>query len=157
MTLTRRLWWVLILPLLIGLYAYAVWGVKAERWYQPEVVFIEDTTQGGDPLVKINRSIFHDFDGQYSVGIWRVPPEGHMHCGGSDTLRYNGGLYQPHTANLTQWADDPWCGRLPPGNYFAEACWTILRPFGGLVPAKTTCVTSNIFKVMERKEDEKQP
>lgn len=154
MKISLRLWWVLIFPLLIGLYAYGVWGVTARYWYQPKSVYIEDTVEGGDPVVLVNRTIFRDFDGRYTVSIWPVPPDGHVQCAGSDTLRYRGGLYGPHTAPLTQWADDPWCARLPPGSYYAEACWTVLRPFAGLVPAKTVCITSNIFKIQERKEDE---
>lgn len=141
-------WWVL-LPLAIALYT-AAWLTPARWWYQPGSVVIADTPQGQDPVVSINRTIKRDFDGRYTVSIWKDPPDGHVACAGSDSLRYRGGLYAPHEAPLTQWADDPWCARLAPGRYYAEACWTILRPWWGIVPDKTICITSNIFTVHPR-------
>ena len=103
-------------------------------------------------LVSINRTIRRSFDGRYSVSIWKDPPDGHVACAGSDTLRYRGGLFEPHEAPLTQWADDPWCARIPEGRYYAEVCWTILRPFFGIVPDKTICTTSNMFSVLPRED-----
>lgn len=141
-------WWV-ILPLALILYT-AAWLTPARWWYQPISVQIADALEGDDPVVSINRTIKRDFDGRYTVSIWRDPPDGHVACAGSDTLRYRGGLYEPHDAPLTQWADDPWCQRLALGRYYAEACWTVLRPFWGIVPDKTICAMSNIFTVNPR-------
>lgn len=143
----RAVWWWLMLPLLIIAYT-AAWLVPATWWYQPGTIIIADTPGGSDPVVSADRQIRRSFDGLNAVSIWRVPPDGHVACAGSDTLRYKGGLYHPHTAPLTQWADDPWCARLDPGEYYAEACWTVLRPFGGLLPAKTTCINSPVFRVL---------
>lgn len=144
----KAVFWWFILPISIVLYT-AAWLTPPSWWYQPLGIRIDDTTVGNDPVVSINRAIHRDFDGQYSVSVWRDPSDGHVACAGSDTLHYRGGLYKPHQAPLTQWADDPWCARLPPGHYYAEACWTILRPFWGIIPAKTTCRMSNIFEVTE--------
>lgn len=141
-------WWVL-LPLAIVFYTVA-WLAPARHWYEPGSIQIADAQLGGDPVVSINRTIRRSFDGRYTVSIWKDPPDGHVACAGSDTLRYRGGLYEPHEAPLTQWADDEWCARLPEGRYYAEACWTVLRPFWGIVPDKTICTTSNMFSILPR-------
>lgn len=145
----RALFWWLILPLAIVLYT-AAWLTPARVWYEPGSIQIADAYEGEDPVVSINRTIRRSFDGRYTVSLWRDPPDGHVACAGSDTLRYRGGLYEPHEAPLTQWADDEWCARLPEGKYYAEVCWTVLRPFFGIVPDKTVCATTNIFSVKPR-------
>ena len=139
--------WTLVLPLAMVAYV-AAWLTPATWWYQPVAISIADAPLGGDPRVEINRVIKRGFDGRYTVSIWREPSDGHIACAGSDALRYKGGLYKPHHAPLTQWADDEWCARLPEGRYYAEACWTVLRPFRGIVPDKTTCRMSNIFAIL---------
>lgn len=141
----KVLWWV-VLPVALAAYT-AAWLTPASWWYQPGRIVIQDAVQGGDPVVEIQRTIHRSFDGRYTVSVWRDPPDGHVACAGSDTLRYKGGLYQPHQAPLTQWVDDPWCSKLPVGTYYAEACWTVLRPFLGIVPGKTTCTTTPFFRV----------
>lgn len=153
MTCLRRklrltFWWIL-LPMSIVLYSIG-WLIPAQYWYEPGRIQISSVRQAEDPVVSINRTIHYSFDGLYTVSIWRDPPDGHVACAGSDTLRYRGGLYEPHEAPLTQWADDEWCARLPVGRYYAEVCWTVLRPFLGIVPDKTICTTSNIFSVLPR-------
>lgn len=142
----RAIFWWLVIPLVLAAYTSA-WLVPARWWYQPLHVEIADVVHGQDPVVSIKRQIKRSFDGRYTVSVWRDPSDGHVACAGSDTLRYKGGLFQPHDAPLTQWADDAWCQRLPVGKYFAEACWTVLRPFKGIVPDKTICTTSNVFSV----------
>lgn len=148
---TRVIFWWVVMPLAISLYLVG-WGMPARYWYEPTEIQISDARAGEEPVVSINRTIKHSFDGRYAVSIWRDPPDGHVACAGSDTLRYRGGLYEPHEAPLTQWADDAWCGRLPTGDYYAEVCWTVLRPFWGIVPDKTICTTSNIFTILPRAE-----
>lgn len=147
----RALFWWLILPLAIIAYT-AAWLIPARYWYEPGSIQIADAQVGGDPVVAINRTIHSSFDGRYTVSIWKDPPDGHVACAGSDTLRYRGGLFEPHEAPLTQWADDEWCARLPAGKYYAEVCWTVLRPFWGIVPDKTICATSNMFSILPREE-----
>lgn len=142
------LWWI-VLPLVLGLYTTA-WLLPATWWYEPKSVIIRSDAQGTDLAVSIDRQIKSTFDGRYMVSVWGVPPDGHVACAGSDYLRYKGGLYQPHTMPLSHWADDPWCAKLPPGDYYAEACWTVLRPFLGIVPAKTVCINSNVFRIIAR-------
>lgn len=145
-------WWV-ILPLAIIVYT-AAWLTPATWWYQPISLGISDVDQGGDPVVSIKRSIKRSFDGRYNVNVWsKVPQLGHVSCAGSDELRYRGGMFEPHEDNLTHWADDPWCSKLQPGQYYAEACWTVLRPFAGIVPDKTVCAISNLFTVHPRERE----
>lgn len=144
----RKVFWWVVLPLALAAYT-AAWLTPATWWYQPGRIVIRDTALGGDPVVEIQRTIRRSFDGRYTVSIWRNPPDGHVSCAGSDTLRYKGGLYGPHEAPLSQWASDPWCTRLPVGSYYAEACWTVLRPFRGIVPGKTVCTTTPLFHVAE--------
>lgn len=148
----RAIFWWAIFPIALVAYTTA-WLVPARWWYQPIQVYIADVALGDDPIVSIKRNIKRSFDGRYTVSVWRDPADGHVACAGSDTLRYKGGLYQPHDAPLTQWADDTWCQRLPEGKYYAEACWTVLRPFKGIVPDKTVCTVSNVFSVTARADE----
>lgn len=138
--------WLAILFALVA-YALAGWAVPATFWYHPVLVQIENAEAGTDPVVKISREIKRDFAGEYTVSVWGQPGDGHVSCAGSDRLRYRGGLYEPHQDVLSHWADDPQCARLPPGDYYAQACWTILAPFGGIVPAKSICAVSNVFSI----------
>lgn len=142
------MWWG-VFPLLLIIYT-GIWLTPATWWYKPVSIRVHDAFVGEDPVVSINRQIKRGFDGRYTVSVWMDPPDGHVACAGSDTLRYKGGLYVPHDAPLTQWADDPWCSKLKPGKYYVEACWTILRPFKGIVPGKTVCITSNLFEIKNR-------
>lgn len=141
-------WWV-ILPLAIIVYT-AAWLTPATWWYQPVSLMVGDVLEGGDPIISVKRNIKRSFQGQYTASVWRDPSDGHVACAGSDTIRYKGGLFGPHDAPLTQWADDPWCGNLEPGRYHLETCWTVLRPFYGIVPGKTVCAVSNIWTVFPR-------
>lgn len=145
----KALFWWGLLPMALALYT-AAWLTPPTWWYQPVSIQIGDAAEGEDPVVSINRKIKRDFNGRYSVSVWRDPPDGHVACAGSDTLHYRGGLYEPHESPLTQWADDPWCARKQPGRYYAEACWTVLRPWWGIVPDKTVCAVSNIFTIHPR-------
>lgn len=147
----RLVFWWIVMPLAIILYTVA-WLSPARHWYEPGSIQISDAHMGEDPVVSINRTIRRSFDGRYSVSIWKDPPDGHVACAGSDTLRYRGGLFEPHEAPLTQWADDAWCAKLPEGRYYAEVCWTVLRPFFGIVPDKTICATSNMFSILPREQ-----
>lgn len=148
-TRLRLVWWIVVLPLAIAAYA-AAGMVPATWWYEPISLRVDDVTEGEVPIINVQRDIKRSFDGLYTASVWTDPPDGHVACAGSDTLRYKGGLYEPHDAPLTQWTDDPWCGLLPPGRYYVETCWTVLRPFGGIVPGKTVCAVSNIFTVHPR-------
>jgi len=149
----RVIMWFFVFPIALVLYT-AAWLVPATWWYEPGRISISDAQVGEEPIVSITRTIHRSFDGMYSVSIWKDPPDGHMTCGGSDNLRYRGGLFEPHEAPITQWADDEWCGRLPVGKYYAEVCWTVIRPFGGLLPDKVVCTTSNMFSIFPREEME---
>ena len=145
----KSIMWIFVLPLFLIAYT-AAWLTPATWWYEPGQIVIADAHVGEDPVVSINRTIHRSFDGRYTVSIWKDPPDGHMTCGGSDYLRYRGGLFEPHESPLTKWADDEWCGRLPAGKYYAEVCWTVLRPFFGIIPDKTVCTTSNMFSITNR-------
>lgn len=145
----KGIFWFVVFPLLLLLYTFA-WWTPARWWYEPGVILISDTEVGKDPIVSITRTIHKSFDGRYTVSIWKDPPDGHVSCAGSDHLRYRGGLFEPHQAPLTQWADDPWCGKLPVGKYYAEVCWTIIRPYWGIIPDKTICTTSNMFSIFPK-------
>lgn len=55
------------------------------------------------------------------------------------------------TFPLDEWVGSDKCWPLPAGTYVMETCWTVARPFYGVVPPKTQCRTSNVFTVSEVK------
>lgn len=144
--------WSAFVPLAV-IALIAAWAVPPTWWYVPNTIQIANAQEGDDPTVSLTRIIKRPFYGEYSVSVWRAPPEedGHVACAGSDRLHYRGGLFRPHEDQLAHWASDPYCARLKPGSYYAQACWTILRPFGGIVPAKTVCAASNTFSINGRR------
>ena len=145
----KALFWWVILPLALIFYT-AAWLTPATYWYQPRSIYISDAVVGSDPIVSINRTIKRNFHGRYEVSVWQEPSDGHFSCAGQDELRYKAGLFKPHESPLTQWVDDPWCKNLPEGRFYAEACWTIIRPFWFIVPDKQICATSNLFTIVSK-------
>lgn len=119
----------------------------ASLWFDPGLQTVAQ--EDGGVIVTQDRVIHSDFLGEYhvivreTVGL-RPVCEG---MGGPFTYRENDGAI-PAVQPIDKWAGGS-CGDLPPGDYIMETCWTVVRPYFGIVPPKTVCVTSSPFEVTE--------
>ena len=143
-------WWIALPALAVYMAAVAA---PARWWFDPVSVVIGDAPAGSAPMVTVNRTTRSlppwPFLARYSVDVRLVGHAGAPACNGSGEVRYLPGLTEPASMDLVQWADDnPRCGRLTAGEYFAETCWTIINPlFLFIVPPKTVCAVSNPFRI----------
>ncbi len=148
---TINRWWV-FLPVLA---AYvALWLVPASFWFDSRSLKVSDAFVGEVPVVVEDRTIHWSFLGSYSASVrfTEIPQEIAFGCTGSGDIRYRGGLSGPKSYDLAEYADGKEsCRHLPPGNYFVEVCRTVKYPLWGILPAKTACRTSNIFRIEAKK------
>ncbi len=147
-----------MIAIVLAVYLSAVL-VPATRWYEPRELLVVGQTEDGQPQVTLERKIHASFSGRYMVQVrWaegRGAPSdpdyveaGALACYGGDETNYKGGLDSPYTASLIEFTgDSPRCNSLPDGIFYVNVCWTVLRPYLGLVPPKEICVTSNPFRV----------
>lgn len=147
----EALGWVLAGFWCVGL----VW--PAEYWYNPGYMRVLDAYVG-EPIELIYAGgAQRDFLGSYSVALRDAPTSSIVGEMGSKRFNYKTTAKRPDPLYMDWWA--PGDERIiypEAGAYYLETCWTIHRVFFGLTPAKTTCITSNIFEVKEREVDDKQ-
>ena len=148
----------LVVVLALAAYLAAVL-TPATRWYEPTQLIVSSGPDSEIATVTLTRAIHQSFPGEYVVEVRWVESRGKLGdpgyaevgalaCYGGDRVGYKGGLTAPHTSSLRAFAaDSPTCTRLPPGTFYATACWTVLRPFFGLVPAKQVCISSDAFRI----------
>lgn len=147
MVRTANRWWV-FLP--VAMTYVALWAAPASFWFEGRSIKVSDAVAGGVPVVVEDRAIHWSFIGSYSASVRfaEVPQEIAFGCTGSEEIHYKGGLSGPKSYDLDEYAGGkPACRNLPPGNYFVEACRTVKYPLFGVLPAKSTCRTSNIFRI----------
>ncbi len=117
-------------------------------WFDPGDVFISDGARDQVPVVTFDRTIRRPVLMRYQVTIRSVDGN-RVVCdptGGPFTYRPNAQMPEP--ADLVWWTGgDKRCWPREPGSYVAETCWTVERPFWGLVPPKIICRRSNVFTV----------
>ena len=121
----------------------------ARRHFDSHSIAISDAVQGSAPTVVEDRTIRFSFFGEYIAttreALTNKVASG---CAGSGRVRYRGGLSGVQTMSLVDWTDGKVaCASLAPGTYYTETCRTLLYPLWGILPAKTTCATSNILTV----------
>lgn len=139
----------------VALVAYtAAWLTPATWWFEPLTLTVSQREPGGPAIVAMGRLSKRAFDGAYTTAVFAVGPDAPPVCGRGETRRYKGGLSAPYEMPLAEWANDARCAALPPGSYYAHGCWTVLRPWWGLVPDKTACIVSPIFEILPREGDE---
>lgn len=147
----EALGWVLAGFWCVGL----VW--PAEYWYTPGYMRVLDTYEGEKIELIYAGGAQRDFLGSYSVVLRDAHTSSIVGEMGSKRFQYKTESTRPEPLYMDWWA--PADKRIiypETGAYFLETCWTIHGAFFGVVPAKTTCITSNIFEVMERKENDEQ-
>ena len=129
------------------------WGLLAVApaaiWYDAGTVFVEDADVGTPPVVLYDGGPNMEFDGTYHVNLRDAVTNKVVDESPSGPPRpYRTGVDRGDI-DLEWWApsfDYP----IPVGRYYVETCWTVHRPFWGIVPDKTVCADrSNVFTVHE--------
>lgn len=131
---------------LIGAMVPASW-----LWFDPGPVRIADSVDGKAPAVGFTRTIHRDTAIRYSVIVRELDTHRITCDGDGGPFTYRTGSTLPERIDLRWWAGGE-CWPLPSNTYITETCWTVVRPFLGLVPAKTVCRESNPFTVIARAE-----
>lgn len=144
---TANRWWVFspAVAIYVGL-----WALPANFWFESRSLKVADAYAGEAPIVVEDRAVRWSFHGSYSVATRyaEVPQEIVGGCAGDGKVAYRGGLDGVKSYDLVEFTDGKEaCRHLPPGTYFTEVCRTVERPLWGILPAKTTCRTSNVFKI----------
>lgn len=143
--------------LLIGASIFAIYcgmvAVPGEWfWFDPTVPTISDSHIGEDPAVTYVRQIKTEALIKYSV-VLRTADESEPACvdtGGPYTYKPSrSGLLTDMT--LTKWTTDGRCWNLPEGTYYGEVTWTILNPYGDLLPKWLQPYFSNLALIIPPK------
>ena len=139
---------------LLSWVAAFTWGIlaafPASHWYVANELRVDDFQRGTDFGVFFVGGPRREFVGSYSVVMRRAADNEVMAEEDSGAFRYRPGSKRPEPILASWWAPEGAAKmvNVEPGAYVLETCWTIRRPFGGIVPAKTTCIRSNIFRVL---------
>lgn len=128
-------------------------------WFDPNVIFVEDSIRGHPPKIKYSRWIKRESMIRYAVVVRDT--DGDIVCeGGGGPFPYRPVQGPLEGKDLVWWSGgDERCGRLKPGYYAGNTCWFVIAPlgdllpswlagsFGGLLPAKSICRDINTFQV----------
>lgn len=116
--------------------------------YYKESGTLKVDTEGQEEMIIVYTGEIHrEFLGVYSVIIRDAHTDKIVAEDRSNTILYKPNSNRPNPITLDWWAPGIADIELPPGYYVMTTCWTIKRPFGGIVPEKHICVTSNVFEV----------
>jgi len=132
--------------------AAVLWAVAAlipaSYWYDAHDTRIDDFSEGGEFELLYSGGPVRAFIGSYAVIVRNVEKRQVVGEDRSARFPYRVGGQRPAPLPIAWWAPgDARLRALPPGSYQMETCWTVHDAFWGVVPAKTTCSESNIFRV----------
>lgn len=128
--------------------AIALW--PASFWYDSGTMRVDDIRQGEQLELIFSGGARRDFIGSYSVIIRDAHSNQVIVEDRSAPFEYFADSRPPDPLTIEWWAPGSEAMHgLPPGSYIMKTCWTIHGRLFGLMPAKTTCVASNIFRVTE--------
>lgn len=150
-SIARELRVLIVAALLAGTYS-AVVAVPVSWWLDVRSVEVASAATPAEVTLKVNRAIRRAFSGSFVVTVRRNPGGSFVCSTGSSTpINYRPHAEMPDPLYLWWWlgskASLASCDDFVPGGYLLETCWTVLRPFWGLVPEKTWCIDSNGFKI----------
>lgn len=138
------LWVVVSLWMLVAL-------LPANLWYEPGSLRIDDHGYQENFELLYDGYVEHTFKGSYSVVVRDISTRQIVHEETSGIFTYQQDSERPVPLLKDWWA--PQMGHLEPGSYEMETCWTVHNPLWGLVPSKTTCTQSNIFRVVDDQDE----
>lgn len=131
----------------------ALWAaaalVPATYWYDPRDMRIDDIVEGDQLELLYSGGTVRDFIGSYSVIMREAGRNEIVGEDRSARFRYRSDSNRPDPLTIEWWAPgDERFHNLRPGSYQMRTCWTVHDAFFGLVPGKTVCSESNIFRVL---------
>lgn len=143
--------------LLVGVSAFAIYcglvAVPGEWfWFDPTAPTIADSRVSDDPEVSYVREIKVEASIKYSTVV-RTSDESEPVCVD------NGGPYDykpersgPVTdTTLSEWTTDERCHALPAGVYYGQVTWTIMNPYGDLLPKWLQPIFGNLALIIPPK------
>ncbi|EEX09637.1 conserved hypothetical protein [Ruegeria lacuscaerulensis ITI-1157] len=117
-------------------------------WFDPGDVFISDGSRDRVPEITFDRVIKRKVEMTYQVVIRSLDGNTVVCDPKNGPFPYRPDAKLPEHPDLVWWTGgDERCWPREPGSYIADTCWTVVRPFWGLVPPKTICRRSNVFTV----------
>lgn len=119
--------------------------VTPAYWLDLRSLHVNDSRAGQDAPIDYDREFFRDFQGAWSVSVWRFERGQWMAwCNVPGEWPYKAG--KPEAKKTWGWLveRDPDCANLPPGIYQAEV--RITANPGSLI-ARTDAILSNAFEV----------
>lgn len=117
-------------------------------WFAPGELFISDGSIDQVPEITFERVIKREVRMTYQVVIRSLDGNRVVCDPKNGPFSYQPDAKLPEHADLIWWTGgDDRCWPREPGSYVAETCWTVVRPFWGVVPPKTICRRSNMFTV----------
>lgn len=122
-------------------------------WFSPGAVIVSDSTTGKPPLIEFDRTIKRNVKMTYQVTIRRMTTKEPVCDPQRGPFTYHHDASLPLPVDLIWWSGaDKRCWPRDPGTYLMETCWTVVRPFWGIVPPNPVCRTSNPFTISPAKE-----
>ncbi len=131
---------------------WLVLGLVPASWfgYIPKQVVVTNGSADTVPVVNLERTIWRDVRQKYTVVVRELTTLRAVCDPQSGVFTYK---RQPNgviSGDIVWWSGgDDRCWPLDPGEYIMETCWTVTRPFYGLVWPKSQCLTSNPFTISE--------
>ena len=137
----------------LSVFVLIMWGMASAIppnfiWFKPISVLIADSDVGSPPQISVGRIIYHPVLMSYQVAIRDVGNSNTVCDTSGGPFTYEPSALIPDDADLEWWVGgEGLCWPLNPGTYIVETCWTVEKPFWGLVPPKTICLNSNTFTI----------
>lgn len=129
--------------------AYAgLTAAPATWWFDPGVPIVADSTTEAAPEIGFTRTIRRDTLMSYQVVIRRADGLATVCDPSAGPFTYRRAAKLPAHVDLVWWTGgDSRCWPRQPGTYVMETCWTVEKPFAGLLPPKTVCRASPPFRI----------
>lgn len=120
--------------------------VPVSYWYTIGDVVFPEAVEGQPIFMDYSGGARRDFLGSYTV-IGRNFATREIVCDArSGPFMYEVAAPRPDPLTMAWWApSDPRCKSLPAGAYAIETCWTVHRPFLGVVPARVGCTSATLI------------
>ena len=143
-------WLTMIAPItvLFGLAYAGMFLTPVSYWYDVGDLVVRDATQNAPAELEYAGGAVRHFLGSYTVVAREFGSRGIVCEAQGGPFQYDPAAIRPDPLTMDWWApSDARCSALPVGVYTLETCWTVHRPFFGLVPNKTQCIVSPPFWV----------
>jgi hypothetical protein len=126
-------------------------ATPASFWYDAGDLLVRGplTDDHGEIVIEYNGGARRDTEMSYSVVVREVTRQEIITEDVSGVFLYSKDATRPDPLYMSWWSPRSFGSDLilSEGVYQVETCWTVVKPFFGIVPPKTVCLTSNIFYV----------